>query len=207
MGLATLVLLFLLTVRLIPIKHPRPAVVTATFGVLVWGFQESFLPFFGSIRGFLALWLPFLVSSSHRFVEVRGVLARTHQMESRPGDNALPCRLGSRHRALITSSATIVVCSPLSPPSIPLHQRRWASADPLPSCSTRHRADTARAGDDEADGPLELVGTRAAAPRARAVWIARTGDVAAARRAGGECPSCYAAAGVGVISFDRSSLK
>ncbi|MEO5837264.1 MAG: MMPL family transporter [Acidimicrobiales bacterium] len=117
MGLATFVLLFLLTGSVfIPIKAILMNLLslTATFGVLVWGFQEGHLAGllgFDSV-GFLALWLPFLV-----FFLAFGLsmdyevflLARIKEEYERTGDNDAAVSSGLQRTGRIITSAAVLI--------------------------------------------------------------------------------------------------
>ena len=117
MGLATFVLLFLLTGSVfIPIKAivMNLLSLTATFGVLVWGFQEGHLSGllgFDSV-GFLALWLPFLV-----FFLAFGLsmdyevflLARIKEEYDLTGDNDVAVSSGLQRTGRIITSAAVLI--------------------------------------------------------------------------------------------------
>ena len=117
MGLATFVLLFLLTGSVfIPLKAILMNLLslTATFGVLVWGFQEGHLGGllgFESV-GFLALWLPFLV-----FFLAFGLsmdyevflLARIKEEYERTGDNDAAVSSGLQRTGRIITSAAVLI--------------------------------------------------------------------------------------------------
>jgi putative drug exporter of the RND superfamily len=117
MGLATFILLFLLTGSVfIPIKAILMNLLslTATFGVLVWGFQEGHLAGllgFDSV-GFLALWLPFLV-----FFLAFGLsmdyevflLARIKEEYERTGDNDAAVSSGLQRTGRIITSAAVLI--------------------------------------------------------------------------------------------------
>jgi RND superfamily putative drug exporter len=219
MGLATFVLLFLLTGSVfIPIKAILMNLLslTATFGVLVWGFQEGHLAGllgFDSV-GFLALWLPFLV-----FFLAFGLsmdyevflLARIKEEYERTGDNDAAVSSwaasapGASSRRPRTDRRGV---RRIRHRSIARHQSDGRRLDARHPARRDHRADTARARDDEADGSLELVGTAPLRRVHERFGLHEPATAAAAGRASGDgAPVRYAAAGVGVISFDRSSLK
>jgi RND superfamily putative drug exporter len=114
---ATFVLLFLLTGSvLIPIKAivMNLLSLTATFGVLVWGFQQGHLS--GVLdfdqTGFLALWLPFLV-----FFLAFGLsmdyevflLARIKEEWDRTGDNDAAVAHGLQQTGRIITSAALLI--------------------------------------------------------------------------------------------------
>ncbi len=115
--LASFVLLFLLTGSvLIPIKALLMNVLslTATFGVLVWGFQDGHLAGvlgFDS-TGYLALWMPFLV-----FFLAFGLsmdyevflLARIKEEWDRTGDNDRAVASGLAHTGRIITSAALLI--------------------------------------------------------------------------------------------------
>ncbi len=115
--LASFVLLFLLTGSvLIPIKALVMNVLslTATFGVLVWGFQDGHLAGvlgFDS-TGYLALWMPFLV-----FFLAFGLsmdyevflLARIKEEWDRTGDNDRAVASGLAHTGRIITSAALLI--------------------------------------------------------------------------------------------------
>jgi RND superfamily putative drug exporter len=117
MGVATFVLLFLLTGSVfIPLKAivMNLLSLTATFGVLVWGFQEGHL---GSLLGFdsvgfLALWLPFLV-----FFLAFGLsmdyevflLARIKEEYEHSGDNDAAVSSGLQRTGRIITSAAVLI--------------------------------------------------------------------------------------------------
>ena len=117
MGAATFVLLFLLTGSVfIPIKaiFMNLLSLTATFGVLVWGFQDGHLAGvlgFDS-AGFLALWLPFLV-----FFLAFGLsmdyevflLSRIKEEYDRTGDNDAAVAHGLQHTGRIITSAALLI--------------------------------------------------------------------------------------------------
>jgi RND superfamily putative drug exporter len=117
MGLATFILLFLLTGSVfIPLKAILMNLLslTATFGVLVWGFQEGHLAGvlgFDSV-GFLALWLPFLV-----FFLAFGLsmdyevflLARIKEEYERTGDNDAAVSAGLQRTGRIITSAAVLI--------------------------------------------------------------------------------------------------
>ncbi len=114
---ATFVLLFLLTGSvLIPIKALVMNVLslTATFGVLVWGFQDGHLSGvlgFDS-TGYLALWMPFLV-----FFLAFGLsmdyevflLARIKEEWDRTGDNDAAVASGLAHTGRVITSAAVLI--------------------------------------------------------------------------------------------------
>ena len=117
MGLATFVLLFLLTGSVfIPIKAivMNLLSLTATFGVLVWGFQEGHLSGLLGFDhvGFLALWLPFLV-----FFLAFGLsmdyevflLARIKEEYERSGDNDAAVSNGLQRTGRIITSAAVLI--------------------------------------------------------------------------------------------------
>jgi RND superfamily putative drug exporter len=114
---ATFVLLFLLTGSvLIPLKAivMNLLSLTATFGVLVWGFQQGHLS--GVLdfdtTGFLALWLPFLV-----FFLAFGLsmdyevflLARIKEEWERTGDNDAAVAHGLQRTGRIITSAALLI--------------------------------------------------------------------------------------------------
>ena len=117
MAAATFVLLFLLTGSvLIPIKAivMNLLSLTATFGVLVWGFQEGHLR---GVLGFdhagsLALWLPFLV-----FFLAFGLsmdyevflLSRIKEEWDRTHDNDRAVALGLQRSGRIITSAALLI--------------------------------------------------------------------------------------------------
>jgi RND superfamily putative drug exporter len=117
MGIATFVLLFLLTGSVfIPIKAivMNLLSLTATFGVLVWGFQEGHLAGllgFDSV-GSLALWLPFLV-----FFLAFGLsmdyevflLARIKEEYELTGDNDAAVSSGLQRTGRIITSAAVLI--------------------------------------------------------------------------------------------------
>ncbi|HUP73416.1 MAG TPA: MMPL family transporter [Acidimicrobiales bacterium] len=117
MGLATFILLFLLTGSMfIPLKAILMNLLslTATFGVLVWGFQEGHLAGvlgFDAV-GFLALWLPFLV-----FFLAFGLsmdyevflLARIKEEYERTGDNDVAVSSGLQRTGRIITSAAVLI--------------------------------------------------------------------------------------------------
>jgi RND superfamily putative drug exporter len=115
--IATFVLLFLLTGSvLIPLKAivMNLLSLTATFGVLVWGFQQGHLS--GVLdfdqTGFLALWLPFLV-----FFLAFGLsmdyevflLARIKEEWDRTGDNDAAVAHGLQRTGRIITSAALLI--------------------------------------------------------------------------------------------------
>jgi RND superfamily putative drug exporter len=115
--LATFALLFLLTGSvLIPLKAivMNLLSLTATFGVLVWGFQQGHLS--GVLdfdqTGFLALWLPFLV-----FFLAFGLsmdyevflLARIKEEWDRTGDNDAAVAHGLQRTGRIITSAALLI--------------------------------------------------------------------------------------------------
>jgi RND superfamily putative drug exporter len=116
-AVATFVLLFLLTGSvLIPLKAivMNLLSLTATFGVLVWGFQQGHL---GGVldfesTGFLALWLPFLV-----FFLAFGLsmdyevflLSRIKEEWDRSGDNDLAVAHGLQRTGRIITSAAVLI--------------------------------------------------------------------------------------------------
>jgi putative drug exporter of the RND superfamily len=115
--LATFALLFLLTGSvLIPLKAivMNLLSLTATFGVLVWGFQQgnlsSLLDF--DQTGFLALWLPFLV-----FFLAFGLsmdyevflLSRIKEEWDRSGDNDAAVAHGLQRTGRIITSAALLI--------------------------------------------------------------------------------------------------
>jgi len=117
MGLATFVLLFLLTGSVfIPIKAivMNLLSLTATFGVLVWGFQEGHLSGLLGFDhvGFLALWLPFLV-----FFLAFGLsmdyevflLARIKEEYELTGDNDAAVSGGLQRTGRIITSAAVLI--------------------------------------------------------------------------------------------------
>lgn len=114
---ATFVLLFLLTGSvLIPLKAivMNLLSLTATFGVLVWGFQEGNLSGLLDFdeTGFLALWLPFLV-----FFLAFGLsmdyevflLARIKEEWERTGDNDAAVAHGLQRTGRIITSAALLI--------------------------------------------------------------------------------------------------
>lgn len=117
MGLATFVLLFLLTGSVfVPVKAivMNLLSLTATFGVLVWGFQDGNLA--GALNfdntGFLALWLPFLV-----FFLAFGLsmdyevflLARIKEEYDLSGDNDAAVSRGLQRTGRIITSAALLI--------------------------------------------------------------------------------------------------
>ncbi len=114
---ATLVLLFLLTGSVIvPIKAlvMNMLSLTATFGVLVWGFQDGHLAGllgFDDI-GYLSLWLPFLV-----FFIAFGLsmdyevflLARIKEIHDETGDNDHAVAEGLQRTGKIITSAALLI--------------------------------------------------------------------------------------------------
>jgi RND superfamily putative drug exporter len=115
--IATFVLLFLLTGSvLIPLKAivMNLLSLTATFGVLVWGFQQGHLSGILDFdqTGFLALWLPFLV-----FFLAFGLsmdyevflLARIKEEWDRTGDNDAAVAHGLQQTGRIITSAALLI--------------------------------------------------------------------------------------------------
>jgi RND superfamily putative drug exporter len=114
---ATLVLLFLLTGSVVvPIKAlvMNMLSLTATFGVLVWGFQDGHLA--GALGfddiGYLSLWLPFLV-----FFIAFGLsmdyevflLARIKEIYDETGDNDHSVAEGLQRTGQIITSAALLI--------------------------------------------------------------------------------------------------
>ena len=171
----TLVLLFLMTGSvMVPIKAVAMNILslTASFGALVWIFQEGHLsgPLAFDSVGALDLWMPILIlifafGSEHG---LRGVPPVTHQGGARRDRRQRPRR---RRR---------------TPAQRPHHHRRRGPhrdrlhglrgrrgpRDQAARCRSRHRRarrrhdrpDTPGAGDHEAPRGAQLVGTRPAAP-------------------------------------------
>jgi len=117
MGVATFVLLFLLTGSVfVPIKAIAMNLLspTATFGVLVWGFQDGNLAGLLGFdnTGFLALWLPFLV-----FFLAFGLsmdyevflLARIKEEYDLTGDNDAAVSRGLQRTGRIITSAALLI--------------------------------------------------------------------------------------------------
>jgi len=114
---STLVLLFLLTGSLImPFKAMAMNLLslTATFGLLVWGFQDGNL---GGLlgfesTGFLSLWNPFLV-----FFLAFGLsmdyevflLSRIKELHDQTGDNDLAVRVGLEKTGRVITSAALLI--------------------------------------------------------------------------------------------------
>lgn len=114
---STLILLFLLTGSLImPFKAMAMNLLslTATFGLLVWGFQDGNL---GGLlgfesTGFISLWNPFLV-----FFLAFGLsmdyevflLSRIKELHDETGDNDLAVRIGLEKTGRVITSAALLI--------------------------------------------------------------------------------------------------
>lgn len=116
-AVATMVLLFLLTGSvLLPLKAMAMNLLslTATFGVLVWGFQEGAL---GGVLGFesvgfLSLWLPFLIffiSFGLSMDYEVFLLARIREIYDDIGDNDRAVSLGLQRTGRIITSAALLI--------------------------------------------------------------------------------------------------
>jgi RND superfamily putative drug exporter len=116
-AVATLVLLFLLTGSVIlPFKAMAMNLLslTATFGILVWGFQNGGLEGvlgFESV-GFLSLWLPFLIffiSFGLSMDYEVFLLARIREIHEETGDNDQAVSLGLQRTGRIVTSAALLI--------------------------------------------------------------------------------------------------
>ena len=116
-ALATLVLLFLLTGSVVlPFKAMAMNLLslTATFGILVWGFQNGAL---GGILGFesvgfLSLWLPFLIffiSFGLSMDYEVFLLARIGEIYEETGDNDEAVSRGLQRTGRIVTSAALLI--------------------------------------------------------------------------------------------------
>lgn len=116
-AVATLVLLFLLTGSIVlPFKAMAINLLslTATFGILVWGFQEGAL---SGVLGFdsvgsLSLWLPFLIffiSFGLSMDYEVFLLARIREIYEETGDNDEAVSLGLQRTGRIVTSAALLI--------------------------------------------------------------------------------------------------
>ena len=177
-------LLFLLTGSVVvPLKAMVMNLLslTATFGVLVWGFQDGHLSGLLGFEstGYLGLWLPFLV-----FFIAFGLsmdyevflLARMKEIHDQTGDNDLAVTLGLQRTGRIITSAAVLIGVVFAAfatgetVEIKALGDRPRRRDPA---RRDDRADPVRPGDDEADGRVELVGAGAVAPTPRAHRVPR----------------------------------
>jgi len=116
-AVATVVLLFLLTGSVVlPFKAMAMNLLslTATFGILVWGFQDGALSGvlgFQSV-GYLSLWLPFLIffiSFGLSMDYEVFLLARIREIHEETGDNDEAVSLGLQRTGRIVTSAALLI--------------------------------------------------------------------------------------------------
>ena len=177
-GLATMVLLFLMTGSVVvALKAVVMNVLSlgATFGVLVWVFQDGHL---SGLLGFDAVGaldatmplVVFLFAFGLSMDYEVFLLARIKEAWDETGDNDLAIAVGlDRTGRIITSAAAllVIVFAGFAAGELVLDQAARRRDGRRRDHRRDDRAHAARAGDDDPDGPLELVVAGPVAPPPR----------------------------------------